>query len=65
MENPYEVLAQKEMEVLRLRRETEALRLVIDLLEDETEPGESSRAALRAPSPLLCFRSEGEEQNLP
>jgi hypothetical protein len=34
MKDPYEVLSQKYVEVARLRKETEALRLVIELIED-------------------------------
>ncbi|HET7206277.1 MAG TPA: hypothetical protein VFI95_06820 [Terriglobales bacterium] len=34
MRNPYEVLSEKEVEIARLRKETAALRLVIDLIDD-------------------------------
>ena len=34
MKDPYEVLSEKYVEVARLRKETEALRLVIELMEE-------------------------------
>jgi hypothetical protein len=34
MKDPYEVLSEKYVEVARLRKETEALRLVIELIEE-------------------------------
>jgi hypothetical protein len=37
MKNVYEVLRQKEMELIRLEKEVEALRLVAPLLSDEKE----------------------------
>jgi hypothetical protein len=39
MKNVYEVLRQKEMELTRLEKEVEALRLVAPLLSDEKEMG--------------------------
>ena len=36
MKDPYEILNQKYVEVARLRKETEALRLVIGLIEDDS-----------------------------
>lgn len=38
MKNVYEVLRQKEMELTRLEKEVEALRLVAPLLSEEKEP---------------------------
>jgi hypothetical protein len=39
MKNVYEVLRQKEMELIRLEKEVEALRLVAPLLSEEKEMG--------------------------
>ena len=54
MNNPDEVLRQKEAELLRLRQEIGALRLVIPLLLAETEhfssPNDASEAGASAPS---------------
>jgi len=36
MRDPYQVLHEKQMEVLRLRKETAALRLVLSMLDDES-----------------------------
>ena len=46
MKNVYEVLRQKEMELTRLEKEVEALRLVAPLLSEEKENGEASKSAL-------------------
>ena len=47
MKNVYEVLRQKEMELTRLEKEVEALRLVAPLLSEEKEMSEiSSKPAL-------------------
>jgi hypothetical protein len=47
MKNVYEVLRQKEMELTRLEKEVEALRLVAPLLSEEKENGtEMSKPAL-------------------
>jgi hypothetical protein len=45
MKNVYEVLRQKEMELTRLEKEVEALRLVAPLLSEEKE-SDSARPAL-------------------
>lgn len=37
MKNPYEVLLLKQQQILQLRQETEALRLVIELLDKDEE----------------------------
>ena len=37
MRDLYQVLHEKQMEVLRLRKETAALRLVLSMIEDEEE----------------------------
>lgn len=68
MKNVYEVLRQKEMELTRLEKEVEALRLVAPLLSDEKEitsempkpalatavngPPTTGRIPVPAPSPL-------------
>jgi hypothetical protein len=49
MKNVYEVLRQKEMELTRLEKEVEALRLVAPLLSDEKEnSGDVGKPALAA-----------------
>jgi hypothetical protein len=53
MKNVYEVLRQKEMELTRLEKEVEALRLVAPLLSDEkeisTDMGKSLPTAVNGP----------------
>lgn len=56
MKNVYEVLRQKEMELTRLEREVEALRLVAPLLSEEKEsmsemPKSVLPAAVNGPQP--------------
>ena len=46
MKNVYEVLRQKEMELTRLEKEVEALRLVAPLLNEEKDNGEAAKSAL-------------------
>lgn len=46
MKNVYEVLRQKEMELTRLEKEVEALRVVAPLLSEEKENAEASKSAL-------------------
>jgi hypothetical protein len=48
MKNVYEVLRQKEMELTRLEKEVEALRLVAPLLSEEKESSDISKPALAA-----------------
>ena len=43
MKNVYEVLRQKEMELARLEKEVEALRLVAPLLSEEKEPADAAK----------------------
>ena len=51
MKNVYEVLRQKEMELARLEREVEALRVAAPLLSEEKEAGaETSKPVLAAAS---------------
>jgi len=46
MKNVYEVLRQKEMELARLEKEVEALRLVAPMLSEEKEASELSRLSV-------------------
>jgi hypothetical protein len=46
MKNVYEVLRQKEMELTRLEKEVEALRLVAPLLSEEKENAEATSKSL-------------------
>lgn len=48
MKNPYEVMRSKEQEMLRLRKEMEALRIAARLLEadDPAKPGDGSQPQL-------------------
>jgi hypothetical protein len=45
MKNVYEVLRQKEMELARLEKEVEALRLVAPLLSEEKESGDPAKTS--------------------
>jgi hypothetical protein len=45
MKNVYEVLRQKEMELARLEKEVEALRLVAPLLSEEKEPADAAKTS--------------------
>ncbi len=57
MKNVYEVLRQKEMELTRLEKEVEALRVVAPLLSEDKENGEVASkplpAAVNGPQPAL------------
>ncbi|MGA7079900.1 MAG: hypothetical protein WBQ43_07375 [Terriglobales bacterium] len=48
MKNVYEVLRQKELELIRLEKEVEALRVAAPLLSEEKEP------QMEAPKPTLA-----------
>jgi len=51
MKNVYEVLRQKELELARLEKEVEALRVAAPLLSDEKDPGtEVSKPTLATPT---------------
>ena len=50
MKNVYEVLRLKEIELAKLEKEVEALRLVAPLLSEEKEASETSRASLNGSS---------------
>jgi len=57
MKNAYEVLRLKEMELARLEKEVEALRLVAPLLSEEKEsPGEGSKPILTPSTPQQPIR---------
>lgn len=45
MKNVYEVLRQKEMELARLEKEVEALRLVAPLLSEEKEAADATKSS--------------------
>jgi hypothetical protein len=47
MKNPMEVLRSKEQEVLRVRKEIEALRIAVRLLGDEPRNGNDDKEDLR------------------
>jgi hypothetical protein len=52
MKNVYEVLRQKELELTRLEKEVEALRVAAPLLSDEKEPlAEAPKPSLTASAP--------------
>jgi len=64
MKNVYEVLRQKEMELTRLEKEVEALRLVAPLLSEEKESGSdmgkpSLATAVNGPQPARLQASSG------
>jgi hypothetical protein len=50
MKNVYEVLRLKEIELAKLEKEVEALRLVAPLLSEEKEASEASRASINGSS---------------
>jgi len=56
MKNAYEVLRQKEMELARLEKEVEALRLVAPLLSEEKESLGDSKPVLAASAPQQPIR---------
>lgn len=56
MKNVYEVLRQKEMELARLEKEVEALRLVAPLLSEERESGDPSKTSFPLGQPQQPIR---------
>ena len=52
MKNPYEVLRAKELELQRLQKEVEALRVTAELLEAGEPPSEEGKTNLRQMVPL-------------
>jgi len=71
MKNVYEVLRQKEMELTRLEKEVEALRLVAPLLSEEKEMMTSEMvkpalaAAVNGPSPTARIPVQAPTQSMP
>jgi len=47
MKNPMEVLRAKEQEIIRIRKEVEALQIVARLLSDENTPNNGQKQDLR------------------
>jgi hypothetical protein len=56
MKNVYEVLRQKELELTRLEREVEALRVAAPLLSEEKEQAEAPKPTLTANGPQQPIR---------
>ena len=56
MKNVYEVLRQKELELTRLEREVEALRVAAPLLSEEKEQAEAPKPTLAANGPQQPIR---------
>ncbi len=56
MKNVYEVLRQKELELTRLEREVEALRVAAPLLSEEKEQAEAPKPILTANGPQQPIR---------
>jgi hypothetical protein len=50
MKNVYEVLRQKELEISRLKKEVEALRVAAPLLSEGEEAGRDNKPSLGGPS---------------
>ena len=59
MKNVYEVLRQKELELARLEKEVEALRVAAPLLSDEKE------ASLEMPKPTIAATSAQQPIRIP
>jgi hypothetical protein len=59
MKNVYEVLRQKELELARLEKEVEALRVAAPLLSDEKEP------ATETPRPTLTATPAQQPMRIP
>jgi len=56
MKNVYEVLRQKELELTRLEKEVDALRVAAPLLSEEKEQAEASKPTLTATGPQQPIR---------
>jgi hypothetical protein len=56
MKNVYEVLRQKELELSRLEKEVEALRVAAPLLSDEKEPMVEAKPTLTTANPQQPIR---------
>jgi uncharacterized protein YajQ (UPF0234 family) len=48
MKNPFEVLKNKEQEMVKVRKEIDALRVAIRLIGDEVRPSAESKVDLRS-----------------
>lgn len=59
MKNVYEVLRQKELELARLEKEVEALRVAAPLLSDEKEP------MIEAPKPAIATTGPQQPIRIP
>ncbi len=64
MKNAYEVLRQKEMELARLEKEVEALRLVAPLLSDEKEMNMNMNMNVEMPKTALPTAVNGPQAPL-
>jgi hypothetical protein len=66
MTNLYQVLRQKEMDIDRLRKEIEALQLVIPMLAEDTQPGSApvspSRSVVQHGAPQSGRNGNGSAQ---
>ena len=62
MTNLYQVLRQKEMDIDRLRKEIEALQLVIPLLVEDTQPVSPSRSVVQHGAPQSGRNGNGGAQ---
>ena len=60
MKNVYEVLRQKELELARLEKEVEALRVAAPLLSDDKDTGSSESATTSKPT-LTTAASAGQQ----
>ena len=56
MKNVYEVLRQKELELSRLEKEVEALRVAAPLLSEDKEAGTDNKPTLTSSSPQQPIR---------
>jgi hypothetical protein len=52
MKNPYEVLRMKEQELIRVKKEVEALRIVVKMLGDEEDAQPEGKVELRQAIPM-------------
>ena len=58
MRDPYQVLHEKQMQLLKLRKETAALRLAVSLIEDEKPLTIEGTASATSPD-ALSLRCQG------
>ncbi len=66
MKNLYDLLRQKELAMKRLEKEIEAIRIVVSMLSEESEQGDTEA---KAPSPIAAAAAGGSysavSQNAP